>query len=350
MARRSSARAAGRHIDREPFKGFAKLFSKGTNIALVGPKESGKSWTISYFVSLGLRRRDYIVASNILCQRWIPAEDDPERGTWAEAYPQGYHKVNSFYRLFWVIENALRTHKTVLFVLDEAGALAKGMQAGETRLSPIVRDNLAFMAVSRHLNVCSVVMAQSLDQIGTGLRSYEGGILDYVIRKPSKKHKELVQFENVAEQITTKKIGPLDLAHPMEWAMEKPGRIIYADSMSAFDRGYYPGTRTGFRLRELLDALSDQLPDRYPEIIREHLEWRAPSPSDVAVTIERVESALHADESIAIKPTPHNKKDEIVRLLKAHVPQAAIHRQTGASLGTISGHKKNLVLRGELDG
>lgn len=301
---------------------------------------------------MGLHRRDYIIASNILCQRWIPAEDDPKTGTWAEAYPPGYHKVNSFYRLFWVIESALRTHKTVLFVLDEAGALAKGMQAGETRLSPIVRDNLAFMAVSRHLNVCSVVMAQSLDQIGTGLRSYEGGILDYVIRKPSKKHKAMVQFENVAGQVTTKKIGQLDLAHPMEWAVEKPGRIIYADSMSAFDRGYYPGSRTPFRLRELLDALSDQLPDRYPDIIREHLEWVQPVTPRFAVTetIDRVESAIHAEPAEPKYHTKHDKKEEIVRLLKAHVPQAAIHRQTGASLGTIAGHKKNLVLKGELDG
>lgn len=39
----------------------------------------------------------------------------------------------------------------------------------------------------------------------------------------------------------------------------------------------------------------------------------------------------------------NDKKVEIVRLLKAHVPQAAIRRQTGASLGTIAYHKKRLA-------
>ena len=37
-----------------------------------------------------------------------------------------------------------------------------------------------------------------------------------------------------------------------------------------------------------------------------------------------------------------NKSDEIILLLKAGVSAAEIHRQTGASLGTIAYHKKKL--------
>ncbi len=252
-------------------RNFAGLFASGTNTAIVGGRGSGKSWTASGLASCGLDH-GYLVASNILCKRWVPAEDDPASGTWAEAYPRGYSKVGSYFELFQVIERALRANRSVLFVLDEAGALVKSLQKGETSLQSHVRDSIAYMAVARHLRVATLVLSQSLENLGVAFRSFEGGLLDMTISMERQGVARVATMRTDTGRTAVRTIDAYGLAHGEDWAREKPGRTIYSDSVASFDRGAYPGTKTEFRLRELLDALSDELPDRYPDIIREHLE------------------------------------------------------------------------------
>lgn len=331
-----------RDDDGQPWAGFAETFTRGTSIALVGGKGSGKSWTASYLAQLGLDRRDYLVASNILCQRWVPALDDPKSGTWAEAYPPGYQKVNTYYRLFWVIESALRSDRTVLFMLDEAGATAHGLQAGETVLQQHVRDNLAFMALARHLNVSTVIIAQSLEQVVPRLRTQEQRIIDHVFTKPSRTQKDLLLVENVDGLVIPISIPAYGLAHTKSWAMKKPGRIIYADSMSRFDVGVYPGTSIPFRLRELIDALSDQLPARYPEIIREHLEWR-PRVLPVESPVAAPEDSLPGDDGEGLgRQTPRRSSPE--QLIECHRLVNDQHQST-RKVGDLLGMEHDDVAR-----
>ncbi len=270
----------------ERHRNFTELFAPGVNVAIIGGRGSGKSWTASLVSSCALEH-GYLVASNILCKRWLVAEDNPGTGTWVEEYPRGYTKVRSYHDLFGVIETALRRRRRVLFVLDEAGALAKSYAKGETSLTQAVRDSIAFMAIARHLDVCTLILSQSLENLGVSFRSFEGGLLDLVISKP-RGSREIARFESDTGRVAERRVTAYGLAHPEEWAKDEPGRIVYSDSVAAFDRGVYPGTKVPFRLRELLEALSDQLPDRYPDIIREHLE--RPGAAEIETTTKAADA------------------------------------------------------------
>lgn len=326
----------------EPRARFSRFFRPGVNFALQGPREGGKSFTAAWFASAALERDDYLVAANILCQRWLPAEGEPDVGTWEEAYPSRYHKVTSWYNLFWIIATALLEGKTVLFIIDEAGALSEGMQAGETSMNSHVRDVLSFLSICRHLNVSTIVITQSLELMGVKFREQKVRVIDIVVTKPSKSRKDVVIFENPEGERISARLGPFGLAHDKEWARENPGAIIYADSLAGFDRGVYPGTRIPFRFRELMNALRDQLPDRYPEIIREHLE-RPPIPQALNAAMEEVTITVDGE------PERHEKIEkggDIVRLLKSGLGPAAIRRQLNVSTGSVS-YWRGKIARGE---
>lgn len=327
---------------RQPFRdapkadAFRQMFRPGTNFAIAASKRAGKSWLASMLSSCALDHPEYVVASNILCKKWVPDAASPDGGGWDEEYPRDYHKVRSYFDLFNVIERALRLRQIIFFVLDEAGALAKGFQKGETSLQAHVRDNAAFMAVSAHLSVCTILITQSLENIGTTFRTYEGGLLDYVITKPNMpgySRQEVAMFESEDGRIASRHIGAYGLAHDEAWAMATPGRIVYADAVASFDRGKYPGTRIDFRLRELLDALSDQLPDKYPDIIRYHLD-HAPIPwgpvaGPKAEKPQAVGSGDARDTRGALTP-------RIRELLEQGMTERAVVGMTGASKSMVN--------------
>lgn len=331
---------------------FAEYIGPGMNIALVGGKGTGKSWTASYLSSLALKRPDYYVASNILCHTWTSSED----GLYQEdqAYPDGYFKTTSYFDLFGVIYLALKESveqlrrgeirnlnegRKVLFVLDEAGALAKGFQAGETSLQAHVRDNKAFMSVSRHVNVCALFLTQSLELLGTSFRTTETGLLDLIITKvpdyPGYDPNEVVRIEDAYEGIAHARIPSFGLAHDTEWAMATPGTIVYSDSVAAFDRGKYPRTNISFRLRELLDSISGQLPSKYPEIIRYHLD----NPPILAAPIKPQEGAPPPPDAkkVDAEADEARRRGEVTAyarpLLEQGTSVTTVHKMTVAALG-----------------
>jgi hypothetical protein len=195
---------------------------------------------------------------------------------WVEAYPEGYYKCNSYFRLLQILRLAMKLKKRVLWVLDEAGALAKGFQKGESAVQSHVRDNASFVSIQRHIAGCTTIyITQALENLGVAYRQL-GQLTDMKMTKPPAQQgysqQELVLFETSEGYTALRTVQPFGLANTKEWAAQHPGSIIYADAVSSFDRGKYPGTNIEFQLRECLDAMSDQLPSKYGGIIEEYLK------------------------------------------------------------------------------
>ncbi len=326
---------------------FREYFKPGMTYGIVARRRQGKSWLAAFLSSFALDRQDYVVASNILCKKWVRAPEEPKGGHWEEAYPRAYFKVESYYGLFRVIEQAFRHELIVLFVLDEAGAMAKGFQKGETSLQAHVRDNVAFMAIASHLRVCTLILSQSLENVGTSFRSYEGGLLDCVITKPyhpGYSPQEVAEFTWDDESTSKWHVEDYGLAHTEEWAKESPGRIVYSDQVAAFDRGKYPGTNIDFRLRELLDDLSGQLPDKYPDIIRWHLEH----PPEIGKRSEPAQERPATPNVNAPRDTAdvEAKKERARELLSQGVSQRAVATLVGLSKSEVNYISQ--ALRGKL--
>jgi hypothetical protein len=262
---------------------FENLFGGelGRSWALLGPKGSGKSAFAATIANGALKRKNFVVFSNMLLKAW--ASDDPKNpggsGHWVEAYPEGYFKVTSFARFFELLPDVLEQRKQAILIIDEA--LIGIVGAGGAITQPQVRDAISVMALARKLRTCVILIAQAGELITSRLRGIGGGLLTgYLVKRPHAGYSihEVVVFQTGSEKDGTrkevvKKVELRGIGRPEEYAKEHPGAIVL-DTMAAasFSIGDYRGTNMPFDLRRLLVEISDSLSDAVPGIIREHLQ------------------------------------------------------------------------------
>ncbi len=262
---------------------FENLFGGelGRSWALLGPKGSGKSAFAATIANGALKRKNFVVYSNMLLKAWAP--DDPQNpsgsGHWVEAYPEGYFKVTSFARFFELLPEVLEQRMQAILIIDEA--LIGIVGAGGAITQQQVRDTISVMALARKLRTCIIVIAQAGELITARLRDIEGGLLTgYLVKRPHAGYsiQEVVVFQTGSEKDGTRKevvtkVELRGIGRSEDYAKEHPGAIVL-DTMAAasFSIGDYRGTNVPFDLRRLLVEISDSLSAAVPGIIREHLQ------------------------------------------------------------------------------
>lgn len=334
---------------------FSSVFPPGTNTVVVGPRGSGKSSFGAGLANTALKWKDWVVASNVPCHRYDGALEQ-----FVIDYPERYYYVDNYYHLLNVDLLALKEsvrmlragqiHEIgdgikVLFVMDEGGAMGETYRKGESAVKPAVQDSIAFMSVTRHLNVATVVVSQSLENVGAAYREFGGGLLDWVVEKPSRWARHVARFvdrDGNSEELFVK---PRGIARGTKFAMEHPGEIVYIDAISGFEFGTYPGTRIPFRLRELLHAMKGRDPTEYPGVIEEFLrtpDWHVSS--QIARSGPAVNPASRPPSGAPGKRPYDFYKPQIMALFEmGETSPVRISRQLGCHLNTVKKFKRQWV-------